>query len=133
MYYTPSLVNVMRPTARNVYTYSPMKLWLAYGLAILFSTLASIIGLTIIAVSGASCSDNFSNIFRVARGTYTTVASDEKDFDGRDPLPDYISDLTICLKSRELSDDKAVLLPDFQQDQSQAMSTPRPVQRRYSC
>ena len=46
--------------------------------------------------NGASYSDNFSTIFRVARGAEIEVIRDE-DLDGKDPLPRHLSKAPIWL------------------------------------
>ncbi|TID19917.1 hypothetical protein E6O75_ATG07377 [Venturia nashicola] len=82
-------------TYRNVYTYSAEKLWLAYGIAILFTLIAVIIGLYIIMSTGTSYSNTFSTIFRKARGAESDVVIHPGDHDGKYPLPEYLKKATI--------------------------------------
>lgn len=75
--------------------YSAEKLWLAYGIAILFTLIAVVIGLYIIMSTGTSYSNNFSTIFRKARGAESDVVIHPGDHDGKYPLPDYLKKATI--------------------------------------
>lgn len=86
-------VNVTHETYHNVYTYSKTKLWISYSVAILFTTVASLLGLVAVAASGASfsSSSNFSSAFRLARGAFLSDDVREEDQDGRDPLPAYLA------------------------------------------
>jgi hypothetical protein len=78
-----------------VYSYAAWKLWIAYGIAILLSALAVMVGAIYIELNAATFSDNFSTIFRIAKGAEISVPIDEKDLDGRDPLPTYLARATI--------------------------------------
>ena len=71
--------------------YSARKLWIAYGTAIALATLAVMVGLNALMQNGASFSNNFSTIFRAARGAIVSAEPREKDLDGKDPLPAYLS------------------------------------------
>ena len=77
-------------TLHNVFVYSRLHLWLAYGPAVLVLTLIVIAGLVSTLRNGASFSDNFSTILRLSRGANldTTISGD--DLDGKDPLPRYL-------------------------------------------
>ncbi|KAK5125237.1 hypothetical protein LTR85_000913 [Meristemomyces frigidus] len=61
-------------------------LWLAYGLAILCTAIAVVLGFLAILSNGASYSNNFSTITRSARNAELSVEV-EPDDTGRDPLP----------------------------------------------
>jgi hypothetical protein len=75
-------------------------LWLAYGLAILFSGLATAVGLLHMVMNKACYSDNFSTIFQAARRAhFESVGS--SDFDGRDPLPKFLGNARIRFRRVE--------------------------------
>ena len=90
-----------------MYSYAAWKLWIAYGIAILLSALAVVVGAIYIELNAATYTDNFSTIFRIAKGAEISVPIDEKDLDGRDPLPTYLARATIRpLNVRGLADSK---------------------------
>ncbi|KAF7193881.1 hypothetical protein HII31_04771 [Pseudocercospora fuligena] len=93
--FAPALVNVTSRIYQNVYEYSAVKLWLAYGIAIGFTLLGVIFGLIAIITNGASYSDDFSTILRTARYACLSKEVNYCDSDGRDPLPRYLSDTTV--------------------------------------
>ncbi|KAF4626926.1 hypothetical protein G7Y89_g11231 [Cudoniella acicularis] len=86
----PQLTNVSLGTYQNLYNYDRATLWIAYGLSILFTTLAVIIGMIALILNGASYSNNFSTIIRVSRTTELNVEVTDQDVFGRDPLPSYL-------------------------------------------
>ncbi|KAL9632579.1 MAG: hypothetical protein Q9204_003730 [Flavoplaca sp. TL-2023a] len=91
--FAPSqFANVSLPTYQTVYSYNHSTLWIAYGLSILFSALAAIAGIVVIILGGASYSNQFSTVVRVAKtGDLDVDIVDQKsDGFGRDPLPDYL-------------------------------------------
>jgi hypothetical protein len=63
----PGPVEVSSVTFRNVYVYSPLKLWLAYGLALFFATGAVITGFVLMYKNQVSYSNSFSTILRTTR------------------------------------------------------------------
>lgn len=89
--FAPPPINVTYHDFHNVYSYSPVKLWLAYGLAIIFATVAASIGLTTLMANGASFGSNFSAVFLVGRGATMSVEPRSDDMSGRDPLPSRLS------------------------------------------
>ncbi|KAK6391839.1 hypothetical protein LTR81_026712 [Elasticomyces elasticus] len=67
--FAPSLTtDVTTESIVNFYVYDRNTPWIAYGLAILFSTLAVVAGLVFLAMSGASYDTTFSTIVRVWPG-----------------------------------------------------------------
>ncbi|KAL8877387.1 MAG: hypothetical protein Q9192_008676 [Flavoplaca navasiana] len=78
--------------AEPYFHYNHSTLWIAYGLSILFSALAAIAGIGVIVLGGASYSNQFSTVVRVAKtGDLDVDIVDQKsDGFGRDPLPDYL-------------------------------------------
>ncbi len=102
----PNLTSELAPPQAEVtvhayhtfYSYSAMKLWIAYGLAIFFTMLAALSGLLAIAIKGASFSYSFSPILRIARGTEIEVKED--DLDGKDPLPKYLKKEKVAVRRK---------------------------------
>ncbi|KAL8985284.1 MAG: hypothetical protein Q9205_000982 [Flavoplaca limonia] len=86
------LANVTLRTYQNIYIYDRTTLWIAYGLSLLFSTLAAIVGLIAVNLSGASYSNQFSTIMRVAKTGELNVDLGDQRYDGfgRDPLPKHL-------------------------------------------
>lgn len=80
------------PSYRPIYSYDQVTLWIAYGLSILFSALAAIAGIVAIVLGGASYSNQFSTIVRVAKtcDLDVDIVDPKSDGFGRDPLPDYL-------------------------------------------
>ena len=85
------------PTFHNIYVYSAMKLWFAYGTAIMLSSITVISGLIAMLKSGASYSANFSTVFRAARGAEVSTEIQIEDLDARDPIKDYVADARVRL------------------------------------
>ena len=96
--FAPPPANVTFSSYRNVYVYSAVKLWIAYGLALLSTSIAVAIGLIAVVRGGASYSDDFSSTFRVARATSMKVElKQQQNMDGKDPLPLYLSKMELVL------------------------------------
>jgi hypothetical protein len=98
---TPPLTEVIQQTYRNIYIYAKYKLWLAYGIAIAYTTAAVSFGLYTIFSTGASHSSDFSTILRAARGAALNNEVDASDADGRDPLPGYLKKTAIAISTRQ--------------------------------
>lgn len=77
--------------------YSPQKLWLAYGLAALFTCIATVVGLFAIFTNGASYTNNFSTILRATRKAHITEELQLADLSSQDPLPTHLRKATITL------------------------------------
>lgn len=99
------MVNVTFNNFHNVYTYSPVKLWLAYGLAIFFTTVAAALGLLALVSNGASHSLDFSAIFLVARGSTISEEPTSKDMAGEDPLSDRLAKSKVLLSGSTYNDE----------------------------
>lgn len=95
--FAPPLTQVTLNNFHNIYVYSAMKLWIPYGIAILITSIGACVGLWSIALSKASYSDNFSTVFRVARGALLTVDVDPSDLRGEDPVPLKLKVAPVCL------------------------------------
>ncbi|KAH8816636.1 hypothetical protein F5884DRAFT_663758 [Xylogone sp. PMI_703] len=89
--YAPPSTLVFLPQYRNIFIYSPWKLWLAYGISILFSTTGVIIGLFAMLSNGASYNNNFSTILRTSKHANINTAINPVDATGREPLPKYLA------------------------------------------
>ncbi|KAK5119253.1 hypothetical protein LTR85_007867 [Meristemomyces frigidus] len=105
----PPAVNVSSVTYRNIYSYSPMKLWFAYGLGLAFAAIAVAIGLVcVFLVNRASYSNNFSTISRTSRNAELSAEVLEQDSGGANPLPDYIGEATVRFRSAPVKTERAV-------------------------
>jgi len=85
----------------NVYFYSPGTLWLAYGIAILFSSISATVGIVAVYSNGLSYSNDFSTVLRVSRHADMTVEIHSSDIDGSDPLPRYLAKCNIAFPPKE--------------------------------
>lgn len=84
----------------NIYIYSKWKLWLPYGIAILLTAIAVIVGFIAILLNGASYRDEFSTVFRVAKGAEIKPGDiQDEDLDGKDPMPKYLSKVKVYLRA----------------------------------
>ncbi|KAL8753297.1 MAG: hypothetical protein Q9184_005465 [Pyrenodesmia sp. 2 TL-2023] len=108
------LVNVSLPTYQNIYIYDRATLWIAYGLSLLFSTLAAIVGLVAITLSGASYSNQFSTIVRVAKtGELNVDPGDQRsDGFGRDPLPEHLKHARLDMRDHSGHADHGIPLEE---------------------
>ena len=95
--FAPSPANVTFFTYHNVYTYSPTKLWVAYGLAIFFTACSSIFGLFAVVANRASYSLTFSSVFRASRRAVMSVELKGRDIDIQDPLPSHLAKAKLSL------------------------------------
>ncbi|KAI0553229.1 hypothetical protein F4679DRAFT_500682 [Xylaria curta] len=88
--FSPPPVNVTINIFKPVYSYSPTNLWIAYGAAILASSLALIAGTMALVSNGASYDSNFSSILRAASGAVLSFPIQRQDAHGAAPLPKYL-------------------------------------------
>lgn len=80
----------------NTFTYAPRGLVVAYGIAILLSSICLALGLAAIYGNGVTYTNNFSTILRMTRDKAFDVSiQGEEDCSGADPLPDHIADITV--------------------------------------
>lgn len=86
----PPPINVSFTTYHNVYAYSASKLWIAYGIAIGFSTICVASGLGTLFSRGAYYSADISTVLRALKDAHLSVEIDPVDANGRQPLPKYI-------------------------------------------
>lgn len=80
-------MNVTLPQHQNIYIYSAIKLWAAYGVTIFLAALTVLLGLITIFLNGVSYSNSFSTIFRAAKGASIGERITDGDVIGEDPLP----------------------------------------------
>ncbi|KAK3625747.1 hypothetical protein LTR56_020251 [Elasticomyces elasticus] len=98
--FAPSLsTNVMLETTVAFYAYDRTTLWIAYGLAILFSTSAVIVGLVFLVVSGASYDTTFSTIIRVAKAAHLNADLLGDEGAGYQPLPQRLAKARLMVGS----------------------------------
>lgn len=95
--------NVTSYTFRNVYVYSAIRLWVAYGVAILLTGVAALVGLVTILSTGASFSNTFSSVMRSSWNAGLDVDIRPEDAINRDPLPKRLANATFTLPERNLS------------------------------
>ncbi|TKA57864.1 hypothetical protein B0A55_12513 [Friedmanniomyces simplex] len=89
--YAPqALTTLTVETYENVYAYAARTLWIAYGLAILSTVLAVMIGFTSLILAGASFDGSFSTVLRVGRTARLTEEMRDGDGDGHQPLPKHL-------------------------------------------
>ena len=96
----PAPIPVTRLTSQTVYSYAKEKLCLAYGLATLSAFISILIGSCAILTSGASYSNNFSTVLRIALAIELSVDVKESDMDGENPLPKYMASATVGMRSK---------------------------------
>ncbi|KAI5367422.1 hypothetical protein Slin14017_G024580 [Septoria linicola] len=97
----PRSIQVEQDIYGNVYSYGSDKLWLAYGIAISVCVLNVIIGMSSVLRAGASFTDNFSTIVRVARNAAIEADLHEESLPGRDPLPKTLADAELRVQKAE--------------------------------
>ncbi|KAI7975114.1 hypothetical protein EIK77_002137 [Talaromyces pinophilus] len=120
--FAPGKVNVTVTTFSNVYSYSKNVLWTTYGLAISFTLLCVSNGiLAFISSGGRTYETKFSTILRTTRDVPLVdrskqhhrdegaeeegqlVQIDDKDRDGKSPLPSYLGRAEIMIAQNEYS------------------------------
>jgi hypothetical protein len=79
------------PRYQAVYVYAPARLWIAYGLAILFTAISVIIGLLAMVSNGVAYTNHFSTILRTTR--FANIDPDvlPENGDGEDPMPNRLA------------------------------------------
>jgi hypothetical protein len=97
----PGPIKVSSVTYRNIYVYSPLKLWLAYGMALFSATGAVITGFVLMHKNQASYSNNFSTILRTTRNAQIHAEFSKHDYSGVDPLPSHIANSVVIFDSKE--------------------------------
>jgi hypothetical protein len=97
--YAPPHTNVTFPDFQTVYVYTPSRLWIAYGLAVIFANTGVLIGLSSIFSSGVAYTNYFSTILRTARHANMETSILPEDADGRDPLQKYLARASVLFSN----------------------------------
>jgi hypothetical protein len=82
--------SVTTSTFSNIYAYNAMRLLAAYSIALGLAFIAVLVGGWTIFTTGASYSNSFSTIVRVAQDEELSALIEKRDRGGEDPLPGYI-------------------------------------------
>lgn len=93
--FAPSNAEVTNILSGNIYSYSPEKLWLAYGLAIGVTLIDVIIGLWMIFSARISFTADFSTVVRIAKNADLSEDVLESHPPGKDPLPKELAKATL--------------------------------------
>lgn len=88
--FAPPKTNVTTTTYGSIYSYSAGRLWIAYGIAIFVSVVATLAGFLALWLNGASYSSDFSTIHRVGYSAVLSTSIQLGDVDGADPLPKHL-------------------------------------------
>ncbi|KAI0967657.1 hypothetical protein F4678DRAFT_239427 [Xylaria arbuscula] len=88
--FRPPPVNITFTIINLVYSYSPTSLWIAYGAAILASSLTLVVSIMAILPNNASYNSDFSTIMRAAHGAMLSSPVQPQDINGASPLPKYL-------------------------------------------
>lgn len=107
MYHRPDLADaaalpqttIASETFHNVYVYTARRLWISYVVPLLCASTAVALGLHTIFTSGASYSNQFSTVLRVARHSQFDHEVDLNDEIGRDPLPKHLARSRLTMAS----------------------------------
>jgi hypothetical protein len=91
----PAKVNITQNIYRNQYDYSAPNLWLTYGIALGITMLVAVAGFVAMMTNGAAFSNDFSTILRASRTAKLSEEVRIGDADGKDPLPQYLSEATV--------------------------------------
>ncbi|KAI0528393.1 hypothetical protein GGR58DRAFT_509434 [Xylaria digitata] len=97
--FAPPMPIVTTTTYEPIYRYSSRQLWIAYGVAIAASAVASLLGFLAIFLNDASYGNNFSSVYRTAYGSGLNVTIQPEDMKATDPLPRYLAKATLCITS----------------------------------
>jgi hypothetical protein len=92
---------LLRATVQTVYVYAANKLWAAYGIAALFTIGSVIIGIFVVLANGASYSNVFSTVLRIARAAELSIKVQESDLEGKNPLPSYLAKATVVMSGEK--------------------------------
>ena len=97
----PEKVEITQDLYGNVYSYAMDKLWLAYGIAIGVCVLNVVVGFVAVFTTGASFTDNFSTITRMARNATIEADLSESRLAGKDPLPRHLAKAEMRLRKAD--------------------------------
>ena len=98
--YAPArMTKVTYNTYHNVYIYSAITLWVAYGLAILFTLVALMLGMVSLALNKGSFKNDFSTVLRNTRMVAMTEELHHDEVDGRQPVPKRLAGARVMMGS----------------------------------
>ena len=80
-------ITVISRTSRNIYVYSPTRLWLAYGLGLGLTFVVAAVGCWNVFSANASYSNRFSTVLRTTRGLELDALVEKSHRNGEDPVP----------------------------------------------
>ncbi|KAI9853104.1 MAG: hypothetical protein M1838_001605 [Thelocarpon superellum] len=83
--YPPTTVSVAQ--SANIYVYLRLDLWLAYGIALIFAILCSVLGSSALLHNGLSYTNDFTTILRTTRNPGLDNLVAESEASGADPAP----------------------------------------------
>ncbi|GAP88889.1 hypothetical protein SAMD00023353_1700480 [Rosellinia necatrix] len=89
--FAPPMPIVTTTTYKSTYQYSSRQLWIAYGVAIAVSSLASAVGLLAVFINDANYSNDFSSVYRTAHSSRLDAKIQAEDMKPADPLPEYLA------------------------------------------
>lgn len=92
-----SLTNLAVFSPQTQYIYQPRNLWLAYGLAILFAIIGSILGFIALMINHASFSNSFSTVLRVTQNPALFDIIQYTETSGAEPIPKQLADIKVSL------------------------------------
>jgi len=95
--FAPEKVVVTTYAAQNYYIYNAYRLWIAYGLAIAFTTFAVGTGILAIFENEGTYTHDFSTVLRIMHSGKLTVDLDDKNTDARGPLSDKLASAVVTL------------------------------------
>lgn len=117
--YYPPPVNVTFVTYHNIYSYSVVTLWLAYGAAILLATITIAFVYGAIYSGDLSYSSSFSTVLRTTSHASVSETITRTDAIGQDPLPKHLAMATITFEDDEQGKEMDVLKGSSDDDEGQ--------------
>jgi hypothetical protein len=97
------MTNVTTHSFKTVYVYAWKRLWIAYGLATLFTLAIAALGILAIILNRASYDDTFSTILRASRNAELSVEILPGAMSAESPLPSYLKKATFTMPPPELA------------------------------
>ena len=109
-------VDIFISRTQNAYFYNRTNLLLSYGLSLVLSFFACLVGCVSIFRGNVSYSNKFSTMLRTTRDDSIDTLVATEDRNGADPLPRYLAKAAISLgQSRSMREDKEVAMMDVKQ------------------
>lgn len=127
--YAPAeLTQVTFNRYHNVYIYSASTLWVAYGLAILFTVVALGLGLTSMVRSNASFANNFSTVVVTSRTAPMTDEVRQSEGDGRQPLSKRLAEARMMIGVSERRREESTSAWNYEREPASETSLLPPIQ-----